>query len=68
VSGEIRAAALDVLTEEPPSEGHPLLGMDNCIITPHQAWTSIDARRKLVDIVAQNIKGYLNGELVNVVG
>jgi glycerate dehydrogenase len=68
VSREIRAAALDVLTEEPPSEGHPLLGMDNCIITPHQAWTSIDARRKLVDIVAQNIKGYLNGELVNVVG
>ena len=61
-------ALLDVLSKEPPSENHPLIGLPNCIVTPHNAWANIDARRNLIQIVADNIKGYLNGAILNEVG
>lgn len=60
-------AALDVLSAEPPSKDHPLLGLKNCILTPHNAWANIDARKRLIEIVADNIRGFAIGSPVNVV-
>jgi len=54
----IRAAAIDVTEKEPIPANHPLLGLENIIITPHIAWTSAESRKKLVDGIVDNIKGY----------
>jgi len=53
----IGGAGFDVLTEEPPRNGNPLLAGDipNLIITPHSAWASREARQRIVDITAQNL-------------
>lgn len=66
-AGEIRAAALDVLSEEPPPADHPLLGLPNCILTPHNAWASREARDRLLDGVVKNIRAFLAGKPENVV-
>ncbi|WP_424000529.1 C-terminal binding protein [Haloarcula salina] len=60
--GTIAAAGLDVLTEEPPAADHPLLGLDNCVVTPHAAWYSEEARDDLNDAVAANVRAVLAGE------
>lgn len=65
--GTIAAAALDVLSEEPPKNDHPLLGVENCIITPHQAWATLQARQKLLNETIENIKAFQNGKPRNVV-
>ncbi|MEO8472024.1 MAG: D-2-hydroxyacid dehydrogenase [Chryseolinea sp.] len=64
---EIAAAGLDVLSTEPPSSNNPLLRAKNCIITPHTAWISLEARIRILDATEHNIAGYLNGHPVNVV-
>lgn len=64
-SGKIAFAGLDVLGEEPPTKKNPLLTAKNCIITPHAAWTSKDAGRRLFHVALDNLKGYLNGVIVN---
>lgn len=63
-SGEIAAAAIDVLSEEPPVDGDPLLDYEgaNLIVTPHIAWTSEQARQGAVLQLAGNITAFLNGE------
>ena len=61
----IYAAGLDVLTEEPMSKDCPLISAKNCIITPHTAWASLEARTRLVELVADNIKGYINNKIIN---
>lgn len=66
-SGRIAAAGLDVLEEEPPANGSPLLRARNCYITPHIAWATLAARRRLMDIAINNVKAFLRGEPVNVV-
>jgi len=66
-SDKIAGAALDVLSTEPPSKENPLLSAKNCVITPHIAWASIEARTKLHEIVAQNIASYQNGNTENLV-
>ena len=66
-SGEIAGAGLDVLSEEPPPQDHILLNAKNCIITPHQAWATLESRARLIDITAANIQSYINGEAINVV-
>ena len=63
----IAGAALDVLSAEPPPLDHILVGLENCIITPHQAWASHAARRRLLNEVVKNVEGYLNGKMRNVV-
>ncbi len=63
----IRAAALDVLSQEPPPPDHPLLGLDNCILTPHVAWANIEARRRLIQCVAENIRAFIGGNPTNIV-
>ena len=60
--GTIAAAGLDVLREEPPPEDHRLLGLDNCIVTPHAAWYSVEARADLNATIAENVRVALAGE------
>ena len=64
-SGKVSAAGLDVLSVEPPKENHPLIHLDNCIITPHIAWITRESRTRLIDAAVSNLEGYLNGEDVN---
>jgi len=61
----IAGAALDVLSTEPPHPDNPLLGAKNCIITPHIAWATKAARKRLMGIVVKNVKSFINGACVN---
>ncbi len=64
-SGKISGAGLDVLTEEPMSDNCPLKNAKNCFITPHIAWTTLDARKRLFEIVYNNLKSFLDGKIIN---
>lgn len=64
---KIYAAGIDVLQEEPPVNGSPLIGLSNCFITPHIAWATHAARKRLLDIALDNIRQFINGKSVNVV-
>lgn len=66
-SGKLRAAGVDVLTREPMAADCPLLGLDNCFITPHIAWAPQAARQRLMTVAAANLEGYLNNKPQNVV-
>ena len=66
-SGKIRGAALDVITVEPIRKENPLLSAPNCLITPHMAWTPIEARRRLLNTVRDNIRCFTEGQPQNVV-
>jgi glycerate dehydrogenase len=65
--GVIAGAALDVLSVEPPPKDNPLLSARNCIITPHVAWATFEARKRLMAIAIENIKRYMDGKPVNIV-
>ena len=65
--GLIAGAGLDVLSVEPPPYENPLLKAKNCIITPHIAWATREARARLMDVAVQNIKAFLSGSAINVV-
>ena len=67
ISGQISAALLDVLEVEPPAVGHPLIGIPNAIITPHIAWISLEARKRIVSSLENTLKLYLQGKIVNCV-
>lgn len=64
-SGFLSAAAVDVLETEPPSPDCPLLGLDNCIITPHIAWAPKEMRQAVIDILAENLESWLRGGRLN---
>lgn len=66
-SGRIAGAALDVLCTEPMLESCPLIGAKNCIITPHVAWAPLETRERLVKVVAENLRAYINGAPINTV-
>lgn len=66
-AGRLAGAGLDVLSVEPPQADNPLLSARNCRITPHIAWASYEARRRLMAITAENIKAFLDGRPQNVV-
>jgi len=65
--GTIAGAGLDVLSTEPPPVNHPLLGVKNCVITPHIAWATRSARSRLLDAVVNNVAAFLAGQPQNVV-
>ena len=66
-TGQIAAAAIDVLPEEPPVQGNPLLDYegDNLIVTPHIAWATNEARQAAVDELAANIAAFMEGHQRN---
>jgi glycerate dehydrogenase len=66
-TGEIAAAAIDVLPEEPPVNGDPLLDYSgsNLIVTPHIAWATATARQNAIDELAANTKAFLEGRKRN---
>ena len=57
--GVIAGAGLDVFDVEPPPEVHPVFRSQRCIVTPHQAWATFEARKRLMDGVIQNVKNFL---------
>jgi glycerate dehydrogenase len=63
----IAGAALDVLSEEPPGESNPLLTARNCYITPHIAWATLAARKRLLQVAVDNVASFLAGKPQNVV-
>jgi glycerate dehydrogenase len=66
-TGEIAGAGLDVVEGEPIGGEHPVLDLPNVLVTPHNAWTSIESRRRLTAITADNIEAFLSGDPVHVV-
>lgn len=64
-AGRIAGAALDVLSVEPPAETNPLIGAKNCIVTPHIAWATREARTRLMEMTAANLSAFLSGSPIN---
>ena len=64
-NGTLGGAGTDVLSEEPPVNGNVLLDLDlpNLIVTPHCAWASREARQRVIDLTADNIRGFIDGSL-----
>ena len=66
-SGKLYGVGVDVVETEPMSADSPLLGARNCVITPHIAWAPVEARRRLLGIAVENLRGFLEGKPANVV-
>lgn len=64
-NGRLSAAGLDVLTTEPPAADNPLIGLENCILTPHMAWAPKEMRITVIDVLAKNLASWLNHETLN---
>jgi glycerate dehydrogenase len=67
-NGIIAGAALDVLSTEPPSADNPLLHAKNCLINPHIGWATFEARGRLMEVVVNNVKAFLEGHPENEAG
>jgi glycerate dehydrogenase len=65
--GVIAGAGLDVLSVEPPLASNPLLSARNCIVTPHIAWATKEARSRLLDTAVANVNAFLAGRVQNAV-
>ena len=63
--GVIAAAAVDVLSSEPPSADNPLLSAPNMVITPHVSWGSYESRSRLMATLVENLKAFVAGEELN---
>ena len=64
-SGKVGAAGLDVLSKEPPPADNPLLSAKNCHLTPHNAWMTHAARKRLIGIAFDNLKSWMDGRVQN---
>jgi glycerate dehydrogenase len=67
-NGIIAGAALDVQDPEPPELTNPLFSMDNVILTPHIGWKCLESRQRLIHLLTSNIKSFIQGNPINVVG
>ncbi len=65
INKKIAFAHLDVMEEEPPPLNHRFYEIENCFLTPHQAWASKESRQRLIQIVANNINKYQKGNLAD---
>ena len=65
ISGKVSGAAVDVASAEPIRAENPLLGLPNCIITPHIAWAPKESRQRLMDVAVRNLEAFLKGKPVN---
>ncbi len=63
--GRIAGAAVDVLSTEPPAPDNPLLCAKNCLVTPHIAWASVEARGRILAITVDNVRAFINGNPQN---
>ena len=66
-SGQLAGTGLDVFATEPLPKGHPLLAMDNVVMTPVSAWNTADASRRMIRQSIDNVMGFLSGRPINVV-
>lgn len=66
-SGKIYFAAFDVVDGEPIEKTHPLLSLPNFILTPHVAWATKEARKRIVDLVSNNIECYIDEKPINLI-
>lgn len=66
-SGKVRAAGVDVVSQEPILAQNPLLSAPNCLITPHIAWAPLEARARLMAIAEENLRAFCAGSPINVV-
>ena len=66
-AGTLAGAALDVLPVEPPVNGSPLMQAKNCIVTPHIAWATKEARARLMNTAVENLRAFIGGKPQNVV-
>ena len=67
-NGRIAGAGIDVVPQEPPVNGSPLFSAKNCIVTPHMAWATLEARGRLMDVAVNNVRAFVHGAPVNQVG
>ena len=67
-TGHIAGAGLDVQETEPPAEDNPLYELENVILTPHMGWKGLETRQRLAALLKKNIRAYLDGDPINVVG
>ena len=65
LSGKVAAAAVDVVSVEPIRRDNPLLGLANCLITPHIAWAPKESRQRLMDVAVENAAAFLQGRVKN---
>jgi glycerate dehydrogenase len=66
-AGRVAGAGLDVLSSEPPSPDNPLIGAKNCFVSPHIAWATYAARKRLLATTANNLRSFMEGKTANVV-
>ncbi|EJO21340.1 4-phosphoerythronate dehydrogenase [Selenomonas sp. FOBRC6] len=66
-SGKVAYATVDVASTEPIRADNPLLSAPNCIITPHISWATKEARERIMQTTADNVKSFIDGKPVNVV-
>lgn len=64
-SGKLAGAGLDVMAKEPPEEGNPLIGLENCWITPHIGFIPTETRKIVIDTCGANLKSFMKGETLN---
>lgn len=64
-SGKLAGAGLDVMSKEPPEEGNPLIGLENCWITPHIGFIPLETRKIVIDTCGANLESFMKGENLN---